>query len=101
VSACVGFLRGLVDSGCFGFVFCVGAPGTEVCVSACFFLLGVGLRRDVARRFINWISALHTQPAEKVERFNRCKTHVARRFKNAVVYTALKLKGKLSQHTDY
>jgi len=37
VSACVGFLRGLVDCGYFGFVFCVGAPGVEVCVFACFF----------------------------------------------------------------
>jgi len=25
-----------------------------------FLRLGVGLRREVARRFINWISALHT-----------------------------------------
>jgi len=37
VSACVGFLRGLVDCGYFGFVFCVDAPGVEVCVFACFF----------------------------------------------------------------
>ena len=33
----MGFLRGLVDCGCIGFVFCVGAPGAEVCVFACFF----------------------------------------------------------------
>ncbi len=33
----MGFLRGLVDCGYFGFVFCVGAPGAEVWVSACFF----------------------------------------------------------------
>jgi hypothetical protein len=54
-----------------------------VCV---FFLLGVGLRREVARRFINWISALHTYLAETAESFDRRKARVARRFKNAVVY---------------
>jgi len=26
-----------VDCSCFGFVFCVGMPGVEVCVFACFF----------------------------------------------------------------
>jgi hypothetical protein len=37
--------------------WCAGNGGVGVCV---FFLLGVGLRREVARRFINWISALRT-----------------------------------------
>jgi uncharacterized membrane protein YhaH (DUF805 family) len=40
LSFCVdvcGFLRRLVDCGYSVFVFCVGAPGTEVCVFACFF----------------------------------------------------------------
>jgi hypothetical protein len=35
--------------------WCAGCGGVGVCV---FFLFGVGLRRGVARRFINWISAL-------------------------------------------
>jgi hypothetical protein len=39
------------------FVWCAGCGGVCICV---FFLLGVGLRRGGARRFINWISALHT-----------------------------------------
>jgi hypothetical protein len=33
----VGFAGGFVDCGCFGFVFCVGVPGVDVCVFACFF----------------------------------------------------------------
>jgi hypothetical protein len=37
VSACVGFLRGLVDCGYLGFDFCVGVPRAEMCVFACFF----------------------------------------------------------------
>jgi len=40
LSFCVGvcgFRGGSVGCGCFGFVFCVGAPGAEVCVFACFF----------------------------------------------------------------
>jgi len=37
--------------------WCAEKRGVDVCV---FFLLGVGLRREDARRFINWISALRT-----------------------------------------
>jgi hypothetical protein len=37
--------------------WCAGCGGVCICV---FFLLGVGVCRGVARRFINWISALHT-----------------------------------------
>jgi hypothetical protein len=62
LSFCVGvcgFLRRLVDCGYLGFVFCVGVPRAGVCIGV-FFLLGVGMRREVARRFINWMSALHT-----------------------------------------
>jgi len=33
----VGFCGGSVGCRYFGFVFCVGAPGAEVCVFACFF----------------------------------------------------------------
>jgi len=33
----VGFAGGFVDCSCFGFVFCVGVSGVEVCVFACFF----------------------------------------------------------------
>ena len=39
------------------FCRCVGCEDVCICV---FFLLGVGVCRGVARRFINWISALHT-----------------------------------------
>ena len=39
------------------FCRCAGCGGVCICV---FLRLGVGLRREVARRFINWISALHT-----------------------------------------
>ena len=54
--------------------------GVEVCV--CVFLL-LGLRREVARRFINWISALQNQHGEEVERLDKDKAHSARRFINA------------------
>jgi hypothetical protein len=51
-----------------------------ICV---FFLLGVGLCREVARRFINWISALQNQHGEGVERLDKDKGYSARRFINA------------------
>jgi hypothetical protein len=47
---------------------------------------GVGLRFCVARRFINWISALHSLLGGRVERFDRCKTRFSRRFINADTY---------------
>jgi len=47
---------------------------------------GVGLRFCVARRFINWISALHSLLGRRVERFDRCKTRSTRRFINADTY---------------
>ncbi len=50
--------------------------------------LGVGLRRMSARRFINWISALHSLLGGRVERFDRCKTCLTRRFINADTYIA-------------
>jgi hypothetical protein len=50
-----------------------------------FFLLGVGVRREVARRFINWISALQNQHGERVERLDKDKGHSARRFINAEI----------------
>jgi len=34
----VGFVRGFCWVRYFGFIFCVGAPGVEMCVSACFFV---------------------------------------------------------------
>ena len=49
---------------------------------------GVGLRFCVARRFINWISALHSLLGGRVERFDRCKTSLTRRFINADTYIA-------------
>jgi hypothetical protein len=49
---------------------------------------GVGLRFCVARRFINWISALHSLLGGRVERFDRCKTCSTRRFINANTYIA-------------
>jgi hypothetical protein len=49
---------------------------------------GVGLRFCVARRFINWISALHSLLGGRVERFDRCKTRFTRRFINADTYIA-------------
>jgi hypothetical protein len=48
--------------------------------------LGVGLRFCVARRFINWISALHSLLGRRIERFDRCKTSLTRRFINADTY---------------
>jgi hypothetical protein len=62
LSFCVGvcgFLRRLVDCGYFGFVL-VPTCREERCVYLRVFLLGVSLRCGVARRFLNWISALHT-----------------------------------------
>jgi hypothetical protein len=50
--------------------------------------LGVGLRFCVARRFINWISALQSLFGGRVERFDRCKTSQIRRFINADTYIA-------------
>ncbi len=50
--------------------------------------LGVGLRRMSARRFINWISALHSLLGGRVERFDRCKTSLTLRFINADTYIA-------------
>jgi hypothetical protein len=54
----------------------------EVCICV-FFLFGVGLRGEVARRFINWISALQNQHGEEVEQLDKDKAHSARRFINA------------------
>ena len=50
--------------------------------------LGVGLRFCVARRFISWISALHSLLGWRVERFDRCKTRFTRRFINSDTYIA-------------
>jgi hypothetical protein len=47
---------------------------------------GVGLRFCVARRFINWISALHSLLGGRIERFDKCKTSLTRRFINADTY---------------
>jgi len=47
---------------------------------------GVVLRFCVARHFINWISALHSLLGGRVERFDRCKTCLTRRFINADTY---------------
>jgi hypothetical protein len=41
------------------------------------------MRREVARRFLNWISALQNQHGEGVERLDKDKGHSARRFINA------------------
>jgi len=41
---------------------------------------GVGLRFCVALRFINWISALHSLLGGRLERFDRCKKRIKRRF---------------------
>ena len=49
---------------------------------------GVGLWFCVARRFINWISALHSLLGRRVERFDRCKTCSTRRFINGDTYIA-------------
>ena len=53
------------------------------CVYLRVFLLGIDLRREVARRFINWISALQNQHGEGVERLDKDKGHSTRRFINA------------------
>jgi hypothetical protein len=50
--------------------------------------LGVGLRFYVARRFINWISALHSLLGGRAERFDRCKTRSTQRFINGDTYIA-------------
>ena len=50
-----------------------------------FLCLGVGLCREVVRRFINWISALQNQHGERVERLDKDKGHSARRFINAEI----------------
>jgi hypothetical protein len=47
---------------------------------------GVALRFCVARRFINWISALHSLLGGGLERFDRCKTCFTRRFINSDTY---------------
>jgi len=80
------FLRGGAWLGCVGFrVLSIGKV-CGVCryVCICVFLrVGVGLCREVARRFINWISALQNQHGEGVERLDKDKAYSARRFINA------------------
>ena len=61
-------------------VKCVGRVYAHVCV---FLRVGVVMWLCVARRFINWISALRTKPAETVESLDRHKADGARRFINA------------------
>jgi len=78
-------------------VFCVGFVGVVCLYAAAWGVvvvvlvetsLGVGLRRMSARRFINWISALHSLLGGRIERFDRCKTSLTRRFINADTYIA-------------
>jgi hypothetical protein len=78
-------------------VFCVGFVGVVCLYVAAWGVvvvvlvetsLGVGLRFCVARRFINWISALHSLLGGRIERFDRCKTCLTRRFINADTYIA-------------
>jgi hypothetical protein len=84
----LGFCRGVFCVGFVGVVcLCVVAWGVVVVVLV-ETGLGVGLRFCVARRFINWISALHSLLGWRVERFDRCKTHLTRRFINADTYIA-------------
>jgi hypothetical protein len=63
LSFCVGvcgFLAGACWLWLFWFCFLCWCAGCgSVCIGV-FFLLGVGVCREVARRFLNWISALHT-----------------------------------------
>jgi len=84
----LGFCRSVF---CVGFVWvvclCVAVWGVVVVVLV-ETGLGVGLRFCVARRFINWISALHSLLGGRVERFDRCKTRFTRRFINADTYIA-------------
>ena len=72
---------------CGGCLFVCGGAGVVVVVLV-ETGLGVGLRFCVARRFINWISALHSLLGGRVERFDRCKTSLTRRFINADTYIA-------------
>jgi len=84
----LGFCRGGVCVGFVGVVcLCVVAWGVVVVVLV-EVGFGVGLRFCVARRFINWISALHSLLGGRVERFDRCKTRFTRRFINADTYIA-------------
>jgi hypothetical protein len=55
---------------CGGCLFVCGGVGVVVVVLV-ETSLGVGLRRMFARRFINWISALHSLLGGRVERFDR------------------------------
>lgn len=84
----LGFCRGVFCVGFMGVVcLCVAAWGVVVVVLV-ETSLGVGLRFCVAQRFINWISALHNLLGGRVERFDRCKTRLTRRFMNADTYIA-------------
>ena len=70
---------------CGGCLFvCGGVGGVVVVLVEVGF--GVGLRFYVARRFIYWISALHSLLGGRVERFDRYKTRFTRRFINADTY---------------
>ena len=77
------FWLGGVWLGCVG--CCVLSVGKVCGVCRCAYLrfLLLGLCREVARRFINWISALQDQHGEGVERLDKDKGHSARRFINA------------------
>ena len=79
--AVVGFVLVL-----WGLLVCVGWGGGVVVVVLVEVGFGVGLRFCVVRRFINWISALHSLLSGRVERFDRCKTRFTRRFINADTY---------------
>jgi len=74
--SCLG--SGCIFARVWGGVF----PVLLFCVNLC---IGGGMRRRSARRFISWIPALHGQHSGRIERFCRCKAHVARRFINAAV----------------
>jgi hypothetical protein len=78
-------------------VFCVGFVGVVCLYVAAWGVvvvvlvetsLGIGLRHMSARRFINWISTLHSLLGGRIERFDRCKTRFTRRFINADTYIA-------------
>jgi len=84
----LGFYRGGV---CVGFVggclfVCSGVGVVVVVLVETSF--GVSLRFCVARRFINWISALRSSLGGRIERFDRCKTRFTRRFINSDTYIA-------------
>jgi len=83
-----GFCRGVFCVGFVGVVCLYAAAWGVVVVVLVEAGLGVGLWFCVARRFINWISALHSILGGRVERFDRCKTRSTRRFIDADTYIA-------------